>query len=144
MDDLPVVQVWREINGVNDDGDFVFFFSSFEEEAKQEVGDLIATAWQHALQQAHGGVDKVVQAMLAREEKPSPPAPQVRQPAPSIKVKPSSAPRVVRQVEKPPSPKEPFRQSLQEIAVNASWFKLRRKMMLSGHAAHAYVVVGTD
>ena len=108
------------------------------------MGDLIATAWQHALQQAHGGVDKVVQAMLAREEKPSPPAPQVRQPAPSIKVKPSSAPRVVRQVEKPPSPKEPFRQSLQEIAVNASWFKLRRKMMLSGHAAHAYVVVGTD
>ena len=25
-------------------------------------------------------------------------------------------------MEKPPSPKEPFRQSLQEIAVNASWF----------------------
>ena len=26
-------------------------------------------------------------------------------------------------MEKPPSPKEPFRQSLQEIAVSASWFK---------------------
>ena len=96
MDDHSVVQVWREINGVTDDGDFACFFSSFEE-AKQEVGDLIAFAWQQARQQAEGGVDKVVQAMLAREEKPSPPAPQVRQPAPSIKVKPSSAPRVVRQ-----------------------------------------------
>ena len=85
MDDLPVVQVWREINGVTDDGDFAFFFSSFEE-AKQEVGDLIATAWQRARQQADGGVDKVVQAMLAREEKPIPPAPQVRQPAPSTRV----------------------------------------------------------
>ena len=88
-----------------------FFFSSFEE-AKQEVGDLIAFAWQQARQQAEGGVDMVVQAMLAREAKPNPPAPQVKRPAPSIKVKPTSAPRVVRQVEKPPSLKEPSGASL--------------------------------
>ena len=47
-----------------------FFFSSVEE-AKQEVGDLIAFAWQQARQQAEGGVDKVVQAMLAREANPT-------------------------------------------------------------------------
>ena len=43
MDDHSVVQVWREINGVTDDGDFAFFFSSLEE-AQKEVGDLIAKA----------------------------------------------------------------------------------------------------